>query len=196
LVKWLSDLFSEDGMPLAFVLGRHHMIGSKTLFEGRIFIMRSIITIIIAIASVALIGLAINAFAHGGMGWGGGWGHHGMHYRGDYGPGYDNPMSKEQYEKFEGQREEFFEQTRDMRASLYEKERALQEELAKENPDAAKASGLQKEISEIQAQLDQKRVDHMIEMRKLNPNMDRGGYGYMHGGPMMGYGPRGGGYCW
>jgi Spy/CpxP family protein refolding chaperone len=69
----------------------------------------------------------------------------------------------------------------------------MQSELAKAEPDAAKASGLQKEISELQAQLDQKRIDHMVEMRKVAPNAGRG---YMRGGPMMGYGPRGGGYCW
>ena len=76
---------------------------------------------------------------------------------------------------------------------MYEKERELQNELAKAEPDASKASGLQKEISELQAQLDQKRIDHMVEMRKLAPNA---GKGYVRGGSMMGYGPRGGGYCW
>ena len=36
--------------------------------------MRNLTTVIITIASVAVIGFALNAFAHGGMGWGGGWG--------------------------------------------------------------------------------------------------------------------------
>ena len=57
--------------------------------------------------------------------------------------------------------------------------------------DASKASRLQKEISELQAQFDQKRIDHMIETRKLNPNTGRG---YMQGGPMIG--SYGSGYCW
>ena len=171
--------------------------------------MRTITTIIITIASVALIGLAINAFAHGGMGWGGGWGYQGgmMHYRGDYGPGSNDQITKEQYEQFEKQREAFFNETRDLRANLYEKERALQAELNQENPNVATASKLQKEISALQAQLDQKRVENMIEMRKIDPDMGHGGYGYMHGGPMMGYGGGhmhggpmmgygpGGGYC-
>lgn len=157
--------------------------------------MRSLVTIIITIAAVAVIGFAVHAFAHGGMGWGGGMGHRGMgmHYQGDYGPGYDDQMSKEQYQQFEQKRETFFKDTRELRADLYEKERSLQNELAKDEPDAAKASGMQKDISRLQSQLDQKRIDHMIEMRKLNPNA---GSGYMHNGPMMGYGPRGGGYCW
>ncbi len=139
---------------------------------------------------------AVTAFAHGpGWGRGGGWGHHGpgWHHRGDYGPGYDDQMSKEEYKQWEQQREAFFTETQDMRANLYEKERELQNELAKSEPDAAKASGLQKEISELQSKLDQKRIDHMVEMRKLNPNAGRG---FSGGGPMLGYGPRGEGYCW
>jgi Spy/CpxP family protein refolding chaperone len=157
--------------------------------------MRNVNVIIIAVSSLVVFGLTINAFAHGGMGWGGSWGHHGQgwHHRGDYGPGYGNQMSKEQYKQFEQKREAFFKETQDLRASLSEKDRELQNELAKAEPDAAKASGLQKEISELQAQLDQKRIDQMVEMRKLAPNA---GSGYMRGGSMMGYGIRGGGYCW
>ena len=157
--------------------------------------MRNIKTIIIAVACVAVVAFAVNAFAHGGMGRGGGWGHHGQgwQYRGDSGPGYDNQMTDEQYQQFAEKREAFFKETQDLRSNLYEKERELQNELSKADPDAATASELQREISELQAQLDQKRIDHMVEMRKLAPNAGRG---YKRGGPMMGYGPRGGGYCW
>ena len=159
--------------------------------------MRNAKLIIITIVSIAVIGFAFNAFAHGGgMGWGGGRGHHGRgwHHMGDYDDqGYPDQMTKEQYKQLEQKREAFFKDTQDLRASLYEKERELQDELSKEELDSAKASGLQKEISEIRAQLDQKRLDHMIEMRKLAPNAGRR---FMRGGPMMGYGPRGGGNCW
>jgi Spy/CpxP family protein refolding chaperone len=157
--------------------------------------MRNIKTLIIAVASIAVIAFAINAFAHRGMGWGGGWGNHGQgwHHRDYYNPGYDDEMSKEQYQQFEQKREAFFKETQDLRANLYEKKRELQNELGKDEPDSSKASGLQKKISELQAQLDQKRVDHMVEMRKVTPNAGRE---FMRGGPMMGYGPRGGGYCW
>ena len=139
---------------------------------------------------------AVTAFAHGpGWGMGGNWGHHGSgwHHRGDYGHRYDDQISKEEYKQLEQQREAFFAETQDLSSNLYEKERELQNELAKSEPDAAKASGLQKEISELQSKLDQKRIDHMIEMRKLNPDA---GSGFIAGGPMMGYGSRGGGYCW
>jgi Spy/CpxP family protein refolding chaperone len=158
--------------------------------------MYSLKTVIITIASIALIGIGINAFAHGGMGWGGGWGHHGQgwHHQGGYGPVYEGQLNNEQYKQFDQKREAFFKETQELRDKLFEKERELQNELAKDEPDASKASRLQKEISELQAQLDQKRIDHMIEMRKLNPNIGRGYM--MRGGPMMGYGSYGSGYCW
>ncbi len=62
-----------------------------------------------------------------------------------------------------------------------------------DEPDAAKASRLQKEISDLQSQFDQKRINHMVEMRKLNPQAGRG---FMAGGSMMGYGSSRGGNCW
>jgi zinc resistance-associated protein len=166
--------------------------------------------VIIIIASIAVLGIGINAFAHGGMGWGGGWGHHrgGMHYQGGYGNGNVDQMSPETYKQFEQKREAFFSETQDIRTSLFEKERDLQNELAKSEPDVSKASRLQKEISDLQAQFDQKRIEHMVEMRKLNPNA---GQGYRSGSSMMGSGGPmmgsrgsmmgsgfngGGGYCW
>ena len=136
---------------------------------------------IIIMTSIAVLGIGINAFAHGGMGWGGGRGHHrgGMHYQGGYGNGNADQMSPETFKQFEQKREAFFNETQDIRISLYEKERELQNELAKNEPDVAQASRLQKEISDIQAQFDQKRIDHMLEMQKLNPNAGRG---YRSGG--------------
>lgn len=156
--------------------------------------MLTLRNVVITIASVALLGLGVNAFAHGGgMGWGGGGHHGGMHYQGGYGAGYGDQLSKEEYKQFEQKREAFFKETQDIRAGLFEKERELQGELAKTEPDAAKASQLQKEISDLQSKFDQKRINHMVEMRKLNPKAGRGS---MPGGSMMGNGPYRGGYCW
>jgi Spy/CpxP family protein refolding chaperone len=109
--------------------------------------------VIITVASIALVGLTINVFAHSGMRWGGGWGHHGQswHHRWDYGQRYEDQMSKEDYKQWEQQREAFFTETQDLKSNLYEKERELQEEFSKDEPDASKASRLQKEISELQA---------------------------------------------
>ena len=116
--------------------------------------------------------------------------------------------------RLDKERQAFFEETRNLRENLYQKELELRSELAKENPDAQKAAGLQAEISDLNAQLDQKRIDHRIKMKKENPEffadrgyrrggrgMGRGFYGPGMGcgfyGPGMGRGFRGqGGGCW
>jgi len=156
--------------------------------------MRTFRNAVIIIAVVTVVGIGFNAFAHGGRGWGGGKGYHRgpQNCPGSYQDGYGGQMSTDEYARFEQKRDAFFNETQELRAALYGKERELQNELSKEDPDTAKASELQKELSELQTQFDQKRLDHMLEMRKLNPNA---GNGRRYGGPMMGSGGKRGG-CW
>jgi zinc resistance-associated protein len=148
---------------------------------------------------VAVFAIATLAFA----GWGRGYGHMmgyggmgpGRNHMGGYGydqRGYYGNLSEEEMAKLDQQRAEFFKATENIRQQLYEKELALRSELAKENPDTSKASKLQSEISTLQSELDQKRLDYEIQARKSAPNYERG---YRGSGPMMGYGPGGGGYC-
>ena len=153
---------------------------------------------ILILTVVAIFGVTTLAFA----GWGRGYGHMmgggewgpGWHHMGGYGysdGGYGN-LSDDEITKLDQQRADFFKATENLRQKLYEKELALRSELAKESPDLSKASNLQSEISGLQSDLDQKRVEHNIRIRKSVPNYDEDSRGY---GPMMGYGPRGGGYC-
>lgn len=167
--------------------------------------MRKVITVI---AVVALVGLGATAFADwSGGGWHRGPGYHHRGWGGGPGSGYGSmtdDLSDEEIKVFEKERQAFFKETEPLRQDLYSKELELRSELAKENPDAKKAAGIQKEISNLETQLDQKRVDHMIKMRKINQNagrgymMGRGGMGYGPGsGRGMGYGQGyGGGPCW
>lgn len=114
--------------------------------------------------------------------------------RGYYGGPADN-LTAEQRKSLEQEQQAFFDATRDLRDRLYQKRLELRAELAKQAPDAAKASDLRKEVSGLRGELDQKRLDHTLKMRKLLPESDAyAGYGY--GGRMRngyGYGP---GYCW
>lgn len=151
--------------------------------------LKGIMTLVV----LAVLGISTLAFA----GWGDGYGH--MMGPGMMGPGwrqgggYYGNLSADEIAKLDQQRSEFFKATEGIRQQLYEKELALQSELAKENPDTSKASGLQSEISKLQSDFDQKRLEYDIQARKSAPNYNRGyGGGY---GSMMGYGPRGGGYC-
>ena len=148
---------------------------------------------IMTLAVLAVFGISTLAFA----GWGGGYGHMmGPGMMGSdwqQGGGYYGNLSADEIAKLEQQRAEFFRTTENTRQQLYEKNLALQSELAKDNPDTAKASRLQSEISKLQSDLDQKRLEYDIQARKSAPNYNRG---YRGGyGSMMGYGPRGGGYC-
>ena len=101
----------------------------------------------------------------------------------------------------------FFKSTQDLRQNIYQKQLALESEFAKKKPDAKIAKNLQKEISDLRAQIDQKRIEHMIEMKKINPAIGSGfigpgmmGYGHGRGfrgyGHMMGYGPSFDRPCW
>ncbi|MBU0698115.1 MAG: periplasmic heavy metal sensor [Proteobacteria bacterium] len=157
-------------------------------------------TLIAVLAAIAVLGIGTYAFA--GRGWGHhgeyGYGHHMYGHHNDYGPsgddgddygpvrGYRGDLPREESEQLDKERDAFYQATEKLRGDLYQKELALRSELAKENPDSDTAAKLQKEISDLRADLDQKRIDHLIKLRKVAPNAGRGWGG--------GYGP-GGGYC-
>ena len=152
---------------------------------------------ILILTVVAIFGITTLSFA----GWGRGYGHMmgpdswgpGMNsgYMYDQGGNYGN-LSADEIAKLDQQRTEYFKATENIRQNLYEKELALRSELAKEDPDTSKASTLQSDISKLQSNLDQERLNYEIKARKSAPNYNRSQRGY---GQMMGYGPRGGGYC-
>ena len=127
---------------------------------------------------------------HRGPGW-----HHGGY--GASGPGAFNNLSEEDIKKLDEERNAFFEDTRDLRRQVYQKRLELASEMAKQNPDAARAAAIQKEISDTKAQLAQTRLEHIFRVRKINPDLGMGfsggrhmEHGMMHRG-MMGPGGRG-----
>jgi len=159
---------------------------------------------------VLLIGGSI-AFAHGGWGNGGYGSHmrgHGGHMMGPYdghmgpgsggsmmgyGPGWGRDdgygnLSEEEADRLDKAQEKFYYETKELRRKIDEKRIDLQDELVKDDADSAKIAKMQKELSGLQADFDQKAVQHRLEMRKLMPkNFQERGYG-------RGYGR--GGYCW
>ena len=164
---------------------------------------------LIILTVVAFLGFGAYAFADWGMGPGmmGGWGNYGpgWHHEGHGYNSYGNMMGNlndDEIQEIYSQRNKFFKATENLREDIYSKQLELRSELTKKNPDSKKAVNLQGDISKLQAQLDQKRIDHMVEMRKINPNAGRGFMGYrgMGHGRMgyggMGYGAGPGGYCW
>ena len=160
----------------------------------------------VIVAIVGVVGFTATSFAGWGRGGGGGcWGQgSGWGQRGVGPSGYQGNLSDEQITRLQKERQAFFEETRPLRENLYQKELELRSELAKADPDSQKASRLQAEISDLAAQLVQKRINHRIKMKKENPDFFAGrGYGSCRdGGKGPGYGMgrgfhgRGGGGCW
>ncbi|MBT8369357.1 MAG: periplasmic heavy metal sensor [Deltaproteobacteria bacterium] len=159
---------------------------------------------VIVVAIIGIVGFAATSFAGWGRGGGGNcWGQgSGWAQRGSGPAGYQSNLSDDEIDKLNNERQAFFEDTRELRGKLYQKELELRSELAKKDPDAKKAAGLQKELSDLESQLDQKRVDHRIKMQKANPDVFAGrgygqgrGYSMGRGGMGRGFQGRGGG-CW
>ncbi len=105
-----------------------------------------------------------------------------------YGGGYGVQLSDGERTQVEQARQKFFDETKELRDQLASKRRALADELAKDTPDSEAAVKLQSEVSDLKAQLDQKRLQHQLEMKKINPNL---GVGHRS---LKGPGTKGGGY--
>ena len=118
-----------------------------------------------------------------GYGPGSGYGH-GRGYGKGRGYGrncFDANLTDEQRQQLDAERQAFRESTQDLRQDIYQKRLELKAELAKREPDAKKASSIQKEISKLNSQMDQKRLDHVLRVKKINPGFTgdcgRGGRG-------------------
>ena len=132
---------------------------------------RNLKSLVIVAGSVLILGIVTYAFAdrgwgHRGSGWHhDGYGHHGMYNDGDY-----QALTDKELESLREERETFRKAAKEMQEQVYEKELALKAELAKKSPDTEKAAKIQSEISGLQGQLDQKRLEHQIAVKKINPD--------------------------
>jgi Spy/CpxP family protein refolding chaperone len=110
-----------------------------------------------------------------------------------------SPLTEEQRDQLNELNKKYREETTELRESLSDKSRELYTTLTSEEPDEKKAKTLQKEISELQAELSQKTLVLRLEVRKILPEnryARRYGQGF---GPHRGYGPhmgRGRGMGW
>jgi hypothetical protein len=83
-------------------------------------------------------------------------------------PGYNNYLSDETIKKLNNEQEAFIKATQDLRQTIYEKELYLKAELVKKDPDIAIALSLQNNISEARGKFEQKMIEHLIRMKKIN----------------------------
>jgi Spy/CpxP family protein refolding chaperone len=87
-------------------------------------------------------------------------------------------LTDEQREKIAEARKSFIDQTVDLRNDLRTRRTELINILSTAEPDAEKAKEVQKKISDIQGKLDQKRLELMLEILKIDPDA-RYGQGIM-----------------
>ena len=161
--------------------------------------------ILIALGSFLLVAFLAVPLLADGPGWNGG--HHMRGYWGsnpgscwDYGRGYTN-LSKEEQSQLKELENKFSNETYRLRNEIWSKLAELNSYLNSTNPDSQKLKALQRELSDLRAEMDEKRLAYELEARKILPDTRfRGGYGkgyyghHMRGyGPRMGYGQRG---CW
>ena len=163
---------------------------------------RHISAILLVLAIVGIVGFSAPTFAGWGRGDGGNCPMAGGGYgpRGGAGPWGGTDLTDEEIAALQKERNAFFEQTRGLRDTLYQKGLELRAEMAKQNPDAKKAAELQKEVSGLQGELGQKALDQRLKMQKENPALYAKGFGRGMGpgygrGPGFGMGPgMGGGF--
>ncbi len=139
---------------------------------------------IIRIMGVALLitAMAVPAFAQRGMG------REGKGMRGPMrGEFLRGDLTDEQVTQLQELRDKYLDETSGIKDEIAKKAIDLRAVLNEEEPDAKKAKAIQKDISDLEAKLDQARIDHIIEAKKINPDCPLYGRGMMGG--MRGFGP-------
>jgi zinc resistance-associated protein len=94
--------------------------------------------------------------------------------------GHEN-LTEEQRSQLQKFHQEFYDKTAKLRTEIMSKRAELGILLNTSNPDAEKAKALQKEISDLRAQLAQEMISFQLEARKIAPDL-RLGRGYCQGG--------------
>jgi zinc resistance-associated protein len=110
------------------------------------------------------------------------------HHRGWWGDNDDSGITREQADKLETLRDSFYRETRNLRDGIYDRQLELRRELSKETPDRSRLQNLQKEISKLTSELDQKGLEYRLQTKKIAPEV---GDNFAGGS----YGP-GAGACW
>ena len=88
-------------------------------------------------------------------------------------PGYNMDLSDATIKKLNAEQVAFIKATEDIRQLIYEKELYLKAELVKKAPDTATALAFQKSISEAKGKFEQKMIEHIIRMKKIDLDTER-----------------------
>lgn len=126
----------------------------------------------------ALVGFTTFAFAGKGMGHGKGGGCAVL-----------KTLSAEDQAKVKAEQDAFLKDTQTLRDQIKQKHEDMKAEMVKTDTDEQKAFAIQKEITDLMAQMAQKRLQHHLNLKKINPALGACGGEFMGGpGGGMGYG--------
>jgi zinc resistance-associated protein len=144
------------------------------------------------IGTLVMVGLLVAALAMPVLAWGpgrgGGFGGGpGSCWRQGGGPAAD--LSPEQEAKLDELAQKFENETSALRNEIRTKSRELNLLLNSATPDSAKAIALQRELSDLRAQMDQKRLEYRLTTKEIAPAQAGWFGGFMKG-------PGGRGPCW
>jgi len=78
-------------------------------------------------------------------------------------------LTDEQMMALNAEKKAFFKETRDIKQEIKAKTLELRAALAPKMPDARKAMIIQKELSYLNAKLDQMGIDHFMKVKKIDP---------------------------
>ena len=81
-------------------------------------------------------------------------------------------LSDEDRKKLDQARKDFREATRDLKQQLRKTRFELKAELSGKTIDGQRAAALLKKISDLQAQLDLKRLEHLLKIKEMFPDLD------------------------
>ena len=101
-----------------------------------------------------------------------------------YGGGQDrtSDLSKDQRDKLTALRQQFIDETYELRSAKFAKQQEMKMLMETSDPDRDKLSKLSKELTDLQGQLRDKGIDLRLKAKKIAPELGRGsGFGQGQG---------------
>ena len=135
--------------------------------------MKKTMIVLTALLTVGL--LATNAFS---------WGHGGGSKRGCGGQGYAAManLTPEQQTELNTLRQKFIDETYETRAAMMDKHQQLRLLMETSAPDKAKLESLSEEMLDLKKAVHDKRIDFVLEAKKIAPELNMSAFGHRGGG--------------
>ena len=142
--------------------------------------MKKSIIIISSLLMVALVAGSVLAWGPGrGMGMGMGFNQDCPRYGGQNAWA---DLSQDQRDQLSALRQKFIDETYELRSAKFQKQQEIRMLMETSNPDRAKLDRLSQEITDLQKQVRDKRIDFQLSAKKISPELGMGaGFGQGHG---------------